>query len=138
MAQLLAAPELPSDPLYVSAGERMLRWQEFDALAEPYLSTHTAIEIVMTAQALRMPFAFVPNAEDLLQDEHLAERQFFTSIEHPGDGSFVHPGAPFKMRETPLQPGASPQLGEATAEVLTSAAGYETSDLTFLSDQGVI
>jgi crotonobetainyl-CoA:carnitine CoA-transferase CaiB-like acyl-CoA transferase len=138
MALLLEDPELNKHPLFVSAGERMLRWQEFDALVEPYLSTHTAIEIVMTAQALRMPFAFVPNAEDLLQDEHLAERQFFTSIEHPGDGSFVHPGAPFKMSETPLQPGASPRLGEATAEVLTSAAGYETSDLTILSDQGVI
>ena len=31
----------------------------------------------MTAQALRMPFAFVPTAADLLADEHLAERGFF-------------------------------------------------------------
>jgi crotonobetainyl-CoA:carnitine CoA-transferase CaiB-like acyl-CoA transferase len=138
MALLLEDPELNKHPLFVSAGERMLRWKEFDALVEPYLSAHTAIEIVMTAQALRMPFAFVPNAADLLQDEHLSERQFFTSVEHSGEGSLTHPGAPFKMSETPLQIAPSPRLGEATADMLTSGAGYEKSDLTILSDQGVI
>jgi hypothetical protein len=42
------------------------------------------------------------------------------------------------MSETPMQIAASPPLGEATADVLMSSAGYEKSDLTILSDQGVI
>jgi crotonobetainyl-CoA:carnitine CoA-transferase CaiB-like acyl-CoA transferase len=138
MALLFEEPELNKHPLFVSAGERMVRWREFDELVQPYLSSHTAMEIVMTAQALRMPFAFVPTASDLLQDEHLAERRFFTTIRHPGEGELVHAGAPFRMSETPLHIGPAPQLGEATAEVLMTEAGYEKGDLTIMSDQGVI
>ncbi|MEX0749835.1 MAG: CoA transferase [Dehalococcoidia bacterium] len=138
MALLLEDPELNKHPFFLSGGERMLRWQEFDEMVHPYLSSHTAMEIVMTAQALRMPFAFVPTASDLLQDEHLHERQFFTTIKHADDGELRHTGAPFKMSETPMQFGPAPKLGEATAEVLTSDAGYEKDDLTVMSDRGVI
>jgi len=138
MALLVEDPELNKHPLFVSAGERMLRWREFDELVEPYMSSHAAMEIVMTAQALRMPFAFVPNAADLLADEHLAERGFFVSLSHPGDGTLVHPGAPFKMSATPMTIAPAPRLGEATAEVLMQDAGYEKDDLTILSDRGVI
>ncbi len=138
MALLVEDPELNKHPLFLSGGERMLRWREFDELVEPYLSTHTAIEIVMTAQALRMPFAFVPAANDLLHDEHLEERGFFTTIKHTADGELRHAGAPFKMSETPMQIAAAPALGEATADVLTADAGYETADLTVMSDRGVI
>jgi crotonobetainyl-CoA:carnitine CoA-transferase CaiB-like acyl-CoA transferase len=96
------------------------------------------MEIVMTAQALRMPFAFVPSASDLLQDEHLEERGFFVTVEHAGAGELRHAGAPFRMSETPLRVGRAPALGEATAEVLSSGAGYAKEDLTVLSDRGVI
>lgn len=138
MALLLEDPELNRHPLFISAGERMLRWREFDALIEPYMSLHSAMEIVMTAQALRMPFAFVPTASDLLQDEHLAERAFFARVKHPGGGELRHAGAPFKMSETPMTIGPAPRLGEATADVLSSEAGYATDDLTVMSDRGVI
>jgi crotonobetainyl-CoA:carnitine CoA-transferase CaiB-like acyl-CoA transferase len=138
MALLVEDPELNKHQLFISAGERMLRWREFDELIEPYLSTHIAMEIVMTAQALRMPFAFVPSASDLLQDEHLAERGFFSTVEHAAAGSLVHAGPPFNMSVTPLETRAAPRLGDATATVLMEDAGYEKGDLTILSDQGVI
>jgi crotonobetainyl-CoA:carnitine CoA-transferase CaiB-like acyl-CoA transferase len=133
MALLLEDPELNKHELFVSAGERMVRWREFDELIATYLQSHTALEIVLTAQALRMPFAYVPSASDLLQDEHLAEREFFAA-----PNGLRMPGAPFKMSETPLQIGEAPALGEATAETLTSGAGYAKEDLTVLSDRGVI
>jgi crotonobetainyl-CoA:carnitine CoA-transferase CaiB-like acyl-CoA transferase len=133
MALLLEDPELNKHELFVSAGERMIRWAEFDELIAPYLQSHTAMEIVLTAQALRMPFAYVPSASDLLEDEHLAEREFFATA----NGLRV-PGAPFKMSETPLRIEDAPALGDATAEALTSGAGYAKEDLTVLSDRGVI
>ena len=34
--------------------------------------------------------------------------------------------------------GPAPRLGEATADVLSSDAGYATEDLTVMSDRGVI
>ncbi len=138
MALLLENVELNAHELFVSAGERMLRWQEFDALIEPYMSTHTAMEIVMTAQALRMPFAYVPDAASLLGDEHLAERGFFEQMKHPAAGDLRLPGAPFKMSETPLTATPAPARGDANVAVLVDELGYEKGDLTILSDRGVL
>lgn len=92
----------------------------------------------MTAQALRMPFAYVPDAAKLLADEHLAERGFFEKVTHAGAGTLIHPGALFKMSETPLRAGPAPVRGEANAQVLVDELGYEKEDLTVLSDRGVI
>jgi crotonobetainyl-CoA:carnitine CoA-transferase CaiB-like acyl-CoA transferase len=137
MALLFEDPELNKHPLFVQAGERMLRWREFDELIEPYLSSHTAMEIVLTAQALRMPFAYVPNASDLLNDEHLAERGFLQRIDTAA-GSVTVPGAPFRMSETPLTMAPAPERGAANVDVLVGELGYEKGDLTVLSDRGVI
>jgi crotonobetainyl-CoA:carnitine CoA-transferase CaiB-like acyl-CoA transferase len=134
MALLFEDPELNKHPLFIQGGERMIRWREFDELVRPYLAAHTKTEIVLTAQALRMPFAYVPAAADLLQDEHLAERGFF---ERPA-GDVAIPGAPFKMSETPLAASAAPVLGSANEAVLVKELGYERGDLTILSDRGVI
>lgn len=123
MALLMENPELDKDPLFQQMGERMARWRDFDALVEPYMSTHTAAEIVSLAQALRMPFAYVPDAADLLADEHLAERAFFTTIEHPAAGKVTLPGAPFKMSETPLDASPAPLLGEANGEIASFSDG---------------
>ena len=137
MALLFEDVELDKMPLFTQMGERMVRWREFEALIEPFLSTHSAMEIVMTAQAFRLPFAFVPNAEDLLSDEHLAERAFFERTTTPA-GVLTIPGQPFKMSETPLQTAPAPKCGEANVDVLVGELGYELGDLTILSDRGVM
>jgi formyl-CoA transferase len=136
MALLLEDPSLDDNPVFTNAGERMLRWREFEALVEPFMSTHTAMEIVLTAQAFRLPFAFVPDAEHLLSDEHLAERGFFQRIPSPA-GELTVPGQPFKMSETPLESGAAPAKGRANGDVLAEI-GYSKDDMNILSDQGVI
>ncbi len=136
MSLLLEDVDLDKNPMFQQMGERMIRWQDFEALIEPYLSTHSAMEIVMTAQALRLPFAFVPNAPDLLSDEHLAERAFFEQVSAGGDRLTI-PGQPFKMSETPLHASAAPARGSANATVLVDELGYEKGDLTILSDRGI-
>jgi crotonobetainyl-CoA:carnitine CoA-transferase CaiB-like acyl-CoA transferase len=122
MALLMEDPELNQHELFVNAGERMIRWREFDELIAPWLSTHTAMEIVMTAQAMRMPFAYVPSAADLLRDEHLAERGFFVRA-----GDYVFPGPPFRMSETPLTSTPAPALGSSNGDVLTATQGAQVT-----------
>jgi crotonobetainyl-CoA:carnitine CoA-transferase CaiB-like acyl-CoA transferase len=139
MALLLEDPDLNQHPLFLSGGERMLRWRELEELFRPYMSTHSAEEIVTTAQALRMPFAFVPDAAQLLADEHLAAREFFVKHKYAAAGEVTLPGAPFKMSETPLVPqGPAPARGEANEDVLVGELGYKREELPILSDRGVI
>ena len=138
IALLLEDIELDKTDFFKQMGERMVNWREFEAMITPYLMSKTATEIVMTAQALRLPFAYVPTASDLLSDEHLAERGFFVRQTHPKAGAITLPGAPFRMSETPLSETAAPLRGEANVDVLVGELGYEKSDLTIFSDRGVI
>ena len=137
MALLFEDVELDQTAFFKQMGERMIGWREFEAIIEPYLSSHTAMEIVMTAQALRLPFAFVPTTSDLLSDEHLAERAFFEKVETKA-GTLTIPGQPFKMSETPLRASPAPERGADNVTVLVDELGYEKGDLTILSDRGVI
>ncbi len=137
MALLLENIELDKDPLFLSMGERMLRWRDFDDLVLPWFMEHTAAEILDIAQALRLPFAPVPNVAELLDDAHLKERGFFVEIEHPEAGKLPHCGPVARMSETPLQIGPAPSLGQHTTDVLAEI-GYTPEDMGILSDRGVV
>jgi len=138
MALLLENLELDQHPLFSSVQDRMVRWQEVDEILRPYLESHTAREIVETAQALRMPFAYVPTVADLLADEHLKARNFFVEAEHPEAGNLTYPGPPFRMSESPFRVGRAPLLGEHNEETLVGELGYEKEDLTTLRDRDII
>jgi CoA:oxalate CoA-transferase len=137
MALLLDQPGLAEHPLFVDARQRFLNWQEFDELVRPFFMAHTSEEIVSKAQELRMPFALVPTPSDLLESDHLRERGFFATIDHPKAGVYRYPGAPFRASETPARVGRAPLKGEHTAEIL-EALGYERTDHAILSDRGIV
>lgn len=137
MALMLENIELDKHPLFLSTGERMIRWREFDELVLPWFMEHTAAEILDIAQALRMPFAPVPNVAELLADQHLKDREFFAEVEHPQAGRLPHTGPVARMSETPLRVGPAPALGQHTADVLAEV-GYSLEDINILSDRGVI
>ena len=94
--------------------------------------------IVARAQGPAFPSAPEATPKDLLENERLVARGFFVEVEHPTAGSLRLPGPPFVMSETPGRSGRAPLRGEHNAEVLTAGAGYEVSDLTVLSDRGII
>lgn len=138
LAVLMERPDLLETDLFLSHRERVRRWREFDALIEPYLMSHTAREIVEAGQALHEPFALVPDTQQLLDDPHLAARQYFEAIDHPSAGTLRYPGPPFRMSETPWQTTAAPLLGADNEEVLQEAAGYGREDLRILRERGII
>jgi crotonobetainyl-CoA:carnitine CoA-transferase CaiB-like acyl-CoA transferase len=137
MSLLVGDLELDSDPLFTDRWQRWFRWQEFDGLLEPYLSTHTADEIVEVAQALRMPFAPLLDAAQLLENQHLRERGFFHEVEHPEAGELRYTGELFRMSESPWRLGRAPTLGEHNEAILVDELGYRKEDLAILRDRGI-
>jgi len=139
LAVVIGRPELIDHELFVNHAERYRRWREFEELLRPYLESHEPREIVETGQAMRQPFALVPTIAELLDDPHLAAREFFVEIEHSKAGTLRYPGAPWRMTGTPGESGRAPLLGEHNAELLVGdETGYETADLVILRERGVI
>lgn len=138
LAVLMERPDLLETDLFLQHRQRVRRWREFDEAVAPYLMTHTAREIVEAGQELHEPFALVPDMRQLLDDPHLAAREYFEELDHPRAGRLRYPGAPFRMSETPWQTGPAPLLGQDNESVLADAAGYDRDDLTILRERGII
>jgi benzylsuccinate CoA-transferase BbsE subunit len=101
----------------------------FDEL-DRWAARYTVAELYEGAQLRRLPYAAVRAPEALLDDPHLAAREFFVPIEHPDLGVTIpYPGAPFHMGDSPWRVTRPPKLGEHTDVVLREWTSREQSAL---------
>ena len=104
-----------------------------------FFATKTKGEIYARAVSDRLLLAPVNNMQDLLENEHLAFREFWQDVHHPGmDATFAVPGPYIKMSETPIEYlRAAPRIGEHNAEVFAEIRLTE-DDLERLRTAGVV
>lgn len=113
--------------------------EEADALFGEWLNVHTKEEIFALAREHRVPLAPVKTVDELVNDPHLQERQYFVDVSHPKAGTLKYPGAPYKLSRTPWEiRRPAPLLGEHNEAVLCGKLGYSRQDLAALRRAGVI
>ena len=137
LADLMGIPEL-ADPRFATVEGRTEHKEEIDQLMQPWLGTHTKLEIYQMGQERHLTFGYPCTAEDLLKSPQFQDRGYFVDVAHPATGAITYPGAPFKMSETPWQARRAPLLGEHNDEVYCGLLGYSKRELTMLRDAGVV
>ena len=124
----LGGPEW-KDPAYRLANSDVSR-QIIAQLAARY----DRIDLFHEGQGRRMLVMPVNHARDLIEDEHLRARSFFSTTHHAGLGvDLTDAGPPYRLSATPAVPLApAPQLGEHNDEVFSelelAAAATTISD----------
>jgi crotonobetainyl-CoA:carnitine CoA-transferase CaiB-like acyl-CoA transferase len=103
---------------------------EIDSIMDDWLRTRTRAEIVATAQELRLPFTEVRSPGEVLADPHNAARGSFVTVQHPGAGPLLQPGAPIRMSATPWFTGPAPMLGSEPAGAAWSDRTSEPAHTT--------
>lgn len=112
---------------------------EADALFGEWLNAHTKEEIFALARQHRVPLAPVKTVEELVNDAHLKERQYFVDVDHPRTGVLTYPGAPYKLSLTPWSiRRPAPMLGQHNEDIICGKLGYSKEDLADLRRAGVI
>jgi crotonobetainyl-CoA:carnitine CoA-transferase CaiB-like acyl-CoA transferase len=85
-----------------------------------------------------IPCAPVQSLEDLMEDPHLKEVDFFFETEHPSEGPLQQIRQPVKINsKNPDTHSPAPRLGEHTVEVLEKL-GYPKKDIQNLVDGQVV
>ena len=113
LCALLGLDELGSEPRYQVSINRLEDADVIDAAFGPRLLERTAQEWVEAGQAARVPLALAPTPAELFDLEQFRDRGAWVEAAHPDQGSFVAPGAPYRLHRTPATPGGSaPRLGE--------------------------
>ncbi|MCW4013159.1 MAG: CoA transferase [Candidatus Bathyarchaeota archaeon] len=108
-------------------------------LIEEMVKEMTRDEAVAYFVAARVPVAPVYKLNDVVEDEHLIERNMFTTVQHKNAGPVKVVNFPVKFSETPIQvENASPIIGEHNESVLRGLLGYGDEEIDALKKANAI
>ena len=137
MAELMGIAELAEERFGDRAG-RAENADELDSLMLPWLMRHDRHEIFERAQHRGLAFAYVAAPEDILGWEHLRERGFFGSVEHPKAGGLEYPMMPWRVEDGGWELDAAPMLGQHNIDVYCGMLGYSKTELVRMRGMGVL
>jgi len=110
-----------------------------DNLLAPWLMSHTRKEIFDQCREKHVPFMPVRNMDEVVNCEHLNERNYFQEIKLSGDAGYKCPGAPVRFSESAWNLNdTAPWLSKDNQKVYCGQLGYSTQKLVQLKRTGII
>src|SRR5919109_1694862 len=141
LLSLMGRPDLDHDPRFDGSEKRRKNWRELRPIVEAWLGTFPTSDDALRALAeARIPCAPVLRPAEVVASAHLAERQFFPTLSHPGRGSVRVTASPYHVDGEPVHPraGAPYRVGEHTRAVLADVLKYPAARINELQRAGVI
>ena len=118
LAAAIGRPELITDERFATAAARHAHVDDAEGVVAAWVAERDAREAADVLRAAGVPAARVARLDDVMADEHLAARRFFTELDHPVVGRRRLAGVPFHASRSPVGPRRpAPCLGEHTAQV---------------------
>jgi len=108
-----------------------------DAAISAWTAQRPALDAAAALQAAGVPACPAFTNRDLVENEHLAARGFFVTLEHPDPGPQRFPGFPIHFGRKRVTLNGPPGLGDDNAEVLASL-GYAPAEIAELARAQVI
>jgi crotonobetainyl-CoA:carnitine CoA-transferase CaiB-like acyl-CoA transferase len=140
MLALMGRPELERDPRFDASEKRRANWRELRGIVETWLATFASIDDALRALSeARIPCAPVLRPAEVVASPHLAEREFFPEVPHPGRGTVRVTASPYHLDGAPVHPqGGTPyRVGEHTRKVL-GELNYSTDRIDELQRSRII
>jgi len=135
----MGQPALAADPRFADHAARKAHEDELDALIGAWAAGQDPWEATARLQAAGVAAFPSVNLKELVEDPHLAARDFFTRIPHPEVGVRLCPGTPWRFRHRPWAvPDRAPLLGEHTDAVLGGVLGLDAAELATLRAAGAL
>ena len=137
LLKLIGREELSEDPRFRTQASRSEYFDEAYAFLAEQIRTRTSAEWLRALTDADIPVMPLNSLEDLLCDEHLNATGFFSTSEHPTEGTIRTMSVPSRWSESSPDPlRHAPQLGEHTTEVLKEA-GYTQTEIDAMLSSGV-
>ena len=128
---------LEGDPRFSNQEARSRNIAEVYAFVAAELVKRTTAEWLRLLRDADIPVTPMNTVNDLIDDPHLAETGFFSTVDHPSEGKLRSMAVPSQWSASP--PAVSrpaPRLGEHSIEVLREA-GYTDAEIDVMIAAGV-
>jgi benzylsuccinate CoA-transferase BbsF subunit len=132
-AGLIGHPELARDSQYRTRAARKQNENRLEELVTEWTLGRSPEEATRDLQAAGIPAFPACSSQDLAEDPHLNQTDFFVRLEHPEVGRRQHVGIPWRMSRTPCAvQRPAPCLGEHTDYVLSQILNYSEDEIAQL------
>ena len=140
LAAAIGRPELPGDPRFRSAADRVHNRDELDGIIEEWTRTRDCHHVMRLLQAERIPCGAVQNGADLVKnDPHLQARGFLGTHDNPRFGRLTLPCLPIRFTRSDMaQDWVFPELGRDTDRTLRDVLGYDDERIRQLRADGAL
>lgn len=126
---VLGAPELLDDPRYADTLARLGHMSEIYAEIARRTPAQSTQYWVDACNAARIPAMAVRDLNDILDDPHLRQTDFFHRRDHPTEGSYREMRAPVRFSAAPdITVRPAPTLGEHNAAIARELAAAKSKD----------
>jgi crotonobetainyl-CoA:carnitine CoA-transferase CaiB-like acyl-CoA transferase len=139
LCQVLGQPAWSKEEKFSSLSKRKKHAGELDEFIREWTSERNAEEIEALLQKADIPVGIVQNAEDLVNDPQLLERNFFVHLKHPTLGDTISDRSPIRFGTNNHKNWkASPLMGEHNEYVFMNLLGLSESEFRAYVDKGII
>jgi crotonobetainyl-CoA:carnitine CoA-transferase CaiB-like acyl-CoA transferase len=129
--------ELFDDERFKNITVRTEHINEIYQMLEGIIATKTTAEWQMMFEQADIPSLPLNRPEDLLEDPHLKEIEFFKKVEHPTEGSIIDVDFPVSFSKSKVKNRYfAPRLGEHSVQIL-SELGYNNDEIQELITKGI-
>jgi crotonobetainyl-CoA:carnitine CoA-transferase CaiB-like acyl-CoA transferase len=139
--EFAGAPDLASDPRFVTNEKRVANRRALYALLEPVLKLKSQHDWVAGLAGLGVPCSPVNTVEQVFDDPQIKAREMRLSMPHPlaGKGTVDLIANPIRFSATPVAyREAPPFLGQHSEEVLKELLGLDAAGIAALQKDGAI
>lgn len=135
LCRAMERPDLASDPRFATNKDRLDNVDALTSEISAWTMSHPARTVEELLTGVGVPVGRVATIGDVVEDEQLRSRGFFTTITHPVAGDVTFAGPVIRLSETPGNPAtASPTLGQHTDDVLREWLGLTAQELRRLAE----
>lgn len=141
MVNAMGRPELLSDPQFATLELRTRNWPVISKIIAGWLDQFADVASALAAlETARVPCAPVLSPAEVIASDHLAERAFFPTLQHPAKGPIRVTASPYHLDGLPMHPRAPAphEVGQHTRPVLSELLGYDAARLSALFASGAI
>ena len=139
LCRIMDREDLITDPRTQTVANRATNPDFTASCVEEWTKTQTMEEVIRTLSQAELVVAPIYDFPQVIQDEHIREREMVTEVEHPLHGILTLYGVAAKHSLTPGRVRtAAPMLGQHNQEVYGKLLRYSEDKIAQLVEEGIV